>query len=355
MKLLDLYTDYLISQNKYATATGLSDMVSGDVSHDKVTRFLNGDLLDSKALWSYIKPTLRQHEQETGGVLILDDTIEEKPYTDENDIVCWHHCHSKNRHVKGMNILSCLVRYDVMTLPVGYEIVKKDVRFCDVKTKQEKRQASISKNEHFRSLIGQAVKNQVLFDHVLADNWFAAKDNLDDIHYELKKKFIIGIKSNRTVALSKKDKKNKVFTQVKALELEDGKAIKVWLKDNVFPVMLLKKTFTNEDGTTGILYLISNDLDRDETELYVLYQKRWQIETYHKSIKQNASLAKSPTKRVRSQANHIFASIVAFCKLEMLKFNTALNHFALKYKLIVNANQAALEQLRKFQNINAPA
>ena len=71
MNLLDLYTDYLIIQNKYATATGLSDMVSGDVSHDKVTRFLNGDLLDSKALWSYIKPTLRQHEQETGGVLIL--------------------------------------------------------------------------------------------------------------------------------------------------------------------------------------------------------------------------------------------------------------------------------------------
>jgi len=32
---------------------------------------------------------------------------------------------------------------------------------------------------------------------------------------------------------------------------------------------------------------------------------------YHKSIKENASLAKSPTKKMRSQANHIFASIVA--------------------------------------------
>jgi len=320
-----------------------------------VTRFLNGDLKDSKALWAYIKPSLRRHEQATGGVLILDDTIEEKPYTDENDIVCWHHCHSKNRHVKGMNILSCLVRYDDMTLPVGYEIVHKDVRFCDLKTKQEKRCASISKNEHFRSLVGQSVKNKVLFDHVLADNWFAAKDNLDYIHYELNKKFIIGIKSNRTVALSKEDKKNQLFTQVKNLELEDGKAQKVWLKDNAFPVMLLKKIFTNEDGTTGILYLISNDLDRNGIELYTLYQKRWKIETYHKSIKQNASLAKSPTKRVRSQANHIFASIVAFCKLEMLKFNTALNHFALKYKLIVTANQATLQQLRKLQNIQPRA
>jgi hypothetical protein len=39
--ILDIYTDYLICQNKYATATGLSDMLSGDISHDKITRFLS--------------------------------------------------------------------------------------------------------------------------------------------------------------------------------------------------------------------------------------------------------------------------------------------------------------------------
>ena len=32
MDMLDIYTDYLISQNKYATATGLSDMVDGEIS-----------------------------------------------------------------------------------------------------------------------------------------------------------------------------------------------------------------------------------------------------------------------------------------------------------------------------------
>ena len=40
MDMLDIYTDYLICQNKHATATGLSDMVDGEFSHDKVTRFL---------------------------------------------------------------------------------------------------------------------------------------------------------------------------------------------------------------------------------------------------------------------------------------------------------------------------
>jgi hypothetical protein len=36
-----------------------------------------------------VKPFVREVQGEAG-VLILDDAIEEKPYTDENDRVCWH-------------------------------------------------------------------------------------------------------------------------------------------------------------------------------------------------------------------------------------------------------------------------
>ena len=35
MDMLDMYTDYLICQNKYATATGLPDMVDGAFSKNK--------------------------------------------------------------------------------------------------------------------------------------------------------------------------------------------------------------------------------------------------------------------------------------------------------------------------------
>ena len=79
--------------------------------------------------------------------------------------------------------------------------------------------------------------------------------------------------------------------------------------------------------------------------LYDVYQKRWRIGEYHKSVKQNASLEKSPTKTVMTQCNHVFASIIAYCKLEFLKFKTKLNHFAIKYKLIVRANQIAMQEL----------
>jgi hypothetical protein len=49
---IDLYTDYLISIQGKATATGLSDMLEGEVSHDQITRFLSKELLDSIAFYS---------------------------------------------------------------------------------------------------------------------------------------------------------------------------------------------------------------------------------------------------------------------------------------------------------------
>lgn len=347
--ILDIYTDYLICQNKHATATGLSDMLSGDVSHDKITRFLSSGDLGSKELWEYVKPTLRSHQQ-SDGVLILDDFIEEKPYTDENDVVCWHYSHSKGHTLKGINVLSCMVAYDKVSLPIGYETIKKELQYCDIETKKLRRKSSITKNQLFRKLIKQACDNQVLFKHVLADNWFGSKENMEYIHNDLKKIFIFGIKSNRKLALSKEDAIRGKFQPAKSLELKEDIAQQVWMKGLSFPVQVLKKIFKNEDGSTGILYLVSNDMQVDAESLYKIYQKRWKIEEYHKSIKQNASLAKSPTKTIRTQCNHIFASIIAYCKLELLSLKTHLNHFAIKYKLIVRANQIALNELNNIRD-----
>jgi hypothetical protein len=72
---LELYTDYLISTFGSATATGVSAMVDGDVSHDRVTRFLSERAYTSKDLWLQVKSTVRQIEGDDG-VLIFDDTIQ---------------------------------------------------------------------------------------------------------------------------------------------------------------------------------------------------------------------------------------------------------------------------------------
>ena len=345
MDMLDLYSDYLIFQNKYATATGLSDLVDGAFTHDKVTRFLRLEDFGSKSLWNYVKKPVRTQES-VGGVLIVDDSIEEKPYTDENEINCWHYSHAKGTVLKGINILTCMIRYDDFSVPIGYEVIKKDISYSDIKSKQTRRKSSVTKNQLFQSLIAQAITNKVMFDYVLADNWFGSKVNMVRIHKDLQKSFIIGIKSNRTLALSENDANNRRFQQVRTLEIEENVAYTVWLRGLDFPVRLLKKVFKNENGSTGILYLVSNDMLSSAERLYEVYQKRWRIEEYHKSIKQNASLTKSPTRTVKTQCNHIYASIIAYCKLEMLKIKTHLNHFAIKYKLIVRANQIAWQELK---------
>lgn len=346
-KMLDIYSDYLISQTHHATATGLSRLLDGDLSHDQITRFLHKEELTSKDLWQYVKPEIRRNETETGGVFIVDDTIEEKIYTDENDTVCWHYSHAKGRCIKGINLLSGLIRYGDFALPVSYEAIRKDVYFCDLEDKKEKRRSSISKNELFRNMLEQSVKNQLKYGYVLADSWFGSKDNMEFINYELEKTFIFGMKANRLLALSEEQRKKGQYQNLSTLHLEDNETRIVWLKDLSFPVKLLKRIFKNENGTTGVLYLVTNALNLDADQIYDIYQKRWRIEEYHKSIKQNASLEKSPTKVPRSQRNHIFASIIAYCKLEFLKMKTAMNHFALKYKLILRANQMAYAELQK--------
>ena len=145
--------------------------------------------------------------------------------------------------------------------------------------------------------------------------------------------------------MSMDDKRNGNYQKLDAALLEDGVPQTVYLKDINFPVQIMKKIFKNEDGSSGTLYLATNDLDIDGEQLLQLYKKRWGIEEYHESLKQNASFEKSPARAVRSQLNHIFYSILSFCKLERLKWKTSLNHFAIKYKLILKANQAAMQEL----------
>ena len=78
---LELYTDYLLSSFGYTTATGLSRMIEGQVTHDQITRFLSAEEFTSKDLWTLVKPTIREVEQDDA-VLIFDDTIQEKPVND---------------------------------------------------------------------------------------------------------------------------------------------------------------------------------------------------------------------------------------------------------------------------------
>ena len=341
---LELYTDYLISSFSYTTATGLSFALDGAVSHDQVTRWLSSTDVDSKDLWKKVKPLVRAVESQDG-VLIFDDTVEEKRYTDENEFITHHFDHTVGRSVKGINLLSCLYHSKGTNVPVSFRPVLKPVKYIDPKTGRERRKSVKTKNEEVREMLQVATcQNQIKYRYVLADVWFSSSETMKYIKKNLKKEFIFPIKSNRLIRLSETPAHNG-YQSVKLLMVQEDVPTRVRLEGLSFEVLLLKHVYKNEDGSEGTIYLVCSNLTLLADHLLTIYQKRWTVEEYHKSLKSNLGLNKSPTQTVRTQSSHIFASIVAYSKLELLKTKTHLNHFALKTKLYVKALRTSMDEL----------
>ncbi len=290
-----------------------------------------------------------EFEDEASGVLIIDDTIEEKPYTDESELVCWHYDHSKSRNVKGMNLLSTLYRVGEVSVPVAFELVKKTEWVFNKKKNRWQRKSLRTKNELYRRMLEACIKNRIEFRYVLNDVWYASSENMRYIKEDLKKEFIMPLKANRKVALSLEEKQRGNYEQVASIELEPGTVREVYVEQVEFPLLLVKRVFKNEDGSEGVLYLVSSDVTLDCERLTTIYQRRWKVEEYHKSLKSNASLAKSPTKTIRTRSNHVFASNYAFVKLERLKLATKTNHFALRSRMYLKAVEAAFKELQSLR------
>ena len=340
-ELLDFYTDYLITSTSQTTATGLSELLPDTISHDKITRFLSSEDYTSKQLWKLVKPIIREVSMEEG-ILVFDDSISEKPYTAENELVCWHYDHAQGRSVKGINLLTGLyVGKDDISLPVVYDLIRKDTT-----TVEGKRKSSKSKNERMLECLSATINNRLAFGWVISDVWFASSDNMIAIKgYD--KDFIMPLKNNRKVALSAKDKANGRYLPIGSLQLEPGICKEVYLEKIPFPVTIIKEEYVNKDYSTGDLYLVCSDLTASYQQIITLYQKRWKVEEYHKSLKNNSSLASSPTSVERTQSNHIFMSLIGYCKLELFKMRKGLNHFALKAKLYTKAMMAAFKEMKR--------
>ena len=343
--LLELYSDYLLCSFGATTATGLSALLEGSISHDQVTRFLSRSDYDAKTLWRHVKGMIRAVEADDG-VLIIDDTIQEKPHTDENDLICWHYDHSQNRTVKGINLLNCVYHAGDVSLPVTYELITKPILYTDVKTRRVKRMSMRTKNDLMRDMLSVCTRNRIKYRYVLADSWFSAKENLQFIRNSLSKHFVVALKSNRTVALSEQDKRAGRFARIDAQNLTEQEPVQAYIKGLDFPVLLHRQVFTNKDGSTGQMFLACSDLTCDGETIETIYQKRWKVETFHKTLKSNAALAKSPTRRVRTQSNHCFMAIYAAARLEGMRVKHRLNHFALRSRLYLKAIRYAFQELQ---------
>lgn len=346
---LDIYTDYLISSSGPTSATGLSRLYDGAISHDQVTRLLTNSYLESKDLWSKSKPLIRVAEQSQAldefAVLIVDDSILEKAHTDANAMMTTHWDHSVGRFVKGLNFVSLLYQLGQLSLPISVTLIEKTVREWDAKKLQYKFKSEFTKNEYLQQMLSIA-QQQVPYRYLLADSWYSSADNMNYV-LGLKHHFIFALESSRTVALSESARSQGQFQTLDALAFPDKGTLTVYLRSVKEAVQVAKQLFTNKDGSQGTLYLVSSDTSLDYQQMTTIYQRRWKIEEYHKSLKQNASMGASPTKTPDSQANHFYASMLAYIKLEALKIKHAIGHFRLKAQLYAVGLKAMHQQLAR--------
>lgn len=346
---VDIYTDYLISSTGQVSATGLSKLYDGAISHDQVTRMLTNEYLDSTDLWRKAKPLIRRAEaalqKDEFAVLIVDDTIVEKPYTDESALITTYWDHSQKCYVKGVNLLTLFYQLNELALPISAQLIEKTQPQLDKKTQKTKFKSEYTKNEYLQQML-RVAQQQFDYKYLLADSWYASKENMNCV-LGLKHHFIFALESSRTVALSEQDRKQGKFQPIDSLVFPDKTPLRVFLRSVDEALLVVRQVFTNKDGSQGCLYLITSDTTLNYDHITTIYQRRWKVEEYHKSLKQNTSIGNSPTKTPDTQSNHFFASMLAYIKLEALKLKLSVGHFRLKAQLYMAGLKTMHAELSK--------
>ena len=301
---LDLYTKFLIAnQNKYS-GVELSKTSSGSLSHDSVSRWLKEQEFDSKNLWSHVKNMI---DKETG-YLIADDSVLDKRFSRNNALVGKHWSGNEHRLISGIDLVNLL-------WTKGHECIPVDYRIYQSGEKKEK-----TKNDHFRDMLTVAKKRGFKPYYVLGDCWYGSVENMKFIQKQ-GWKFIFGAKENRKVSITKN-----IYVSIRDLDWSKTLVQKVWLKE--FGFVLAAKIVIKDDD---VRYLVTNDLSLTEVETFKNHNDhRWNIETFHRGIKQTTGIEKCYSTLECSQRNHIFASFVAFVKLEYTRLHEGISWYEQK-------------------------
>ena len=289
---MPLYISFLISEPHYPSACRLAKLMN--ISHDSVNRFILRESYTPKDLFDQAKQQLDLKE----GVLSVDDSVLDKPYSHQMALVGHFWSGKHHRSVKGINLIT-LYYTDIKGhhLPVNYRIYNK----LDHKTK----------NDYFLEMLDEVILWGLTPAFVTGDSWYSGTKNLKAIKNK-GLSFMFALKSNRHVSLKKKE-----FMPVQSLDIpDDGQT--VWLREFGF-IKAFRTTLKNEHRHYA-LYLA------DETQLgnikrlnfNEIHDKHWQIEQYHRAIKQVCHIEHSQVRAERGVRNHIFAALSGYVHLQKM-------------------------------------
>jgi len=123
------------------------------------------------------------------------------------------------------------------------------------------------------------------------------------------------------------------YYSIADLGLTDKQVRKVWLKEYGH-VLVCKVVATNGD----IVYLATSDLTLTDYDDFINHwQHRWDIEEFHRGIKQTTGIEKCYSIKAESQKTHIFAAFTAFIKLEKKRLSDNISWYEQKASISRNS------------------
>jgi hypothetical protein len=322
------YCQYLLSSQINYTITNLAEHLE-NISHDKINYYLKKEKLTPRLLWDNVKDVIMTDDN---GYVIFDDSVLDKRYSEEIEIVRRQYSGNEHSVLKGIGVVSCvyvnpkLQRFWV----VDYRIFNPD---ADGKTKID----------HVKDMLQNLVYHKLLpFDTVLMDTWYAVHnlmlyiDSLDKIYY-------CPLKNNRLVddTFGKEKYKRIELLQWSEEELECGKIIKI----KGFPANKKVKLFRVTVSTNRTDYVVTNDLSQSSTDVVQEVCKiRWKIEEFHREIKQLTGIESCQCRKARLQINHIACAMLVWVRLKNLAYRTGQTIYEIKHNLLSNY---LIEQLKR--------
>ncbi len=315
------YINFIIATPRDVTATEAERVQpeSKDApAHDAFTRLLSRLEPDAETLWQEAKTQIDLQS----GILVLDDSTLEKPYSQFNALVYRHWSGKQKAVVNGINLITLLWTDGERCVPVDYRIFDKD---RDRKTK----------NDHFAEMLLAAFERGFNPELVCFDSWYGSVENLK-LARVLGWHFLTRLKVNRQIRVNKGS-----WQAVAEAGLCGGNGTIVWLKGfGEIKVFCVRAT----DGTAE--YWATSLQQMSEAERESFAKSAWRIEMYHRALKQQCLIERAQCRRLRPVLNHIGLCIRAFVRLESHCYRERISWIEAKTSIIRDAVRAYLSNPR---------
>ena len=287
-----MYIGFLLSEPKYVSCRRLGEVMN--ISHDSVNRFLNRESYDGKDLFNEVKPLINL----CGGTLSVDDSVLDKPYSKYIAFIGYFWSGKHHASVQGINLVTMYYTDpEGNSYPVNFRVVDKS--------------ENKTKNDYFLEMLAELLAWGLKPEMVTGDSWYACAKNLKAIrNYGLG--FMFAIKSNRIVSIEKGHQQ-----QVQTLEIPENGLI-AWLKE--YGNVKLFRTQLKDQLRHYVVYLPNEEklAEFNRAEFDVEHAKHWQIEQYHRAIKQVCNIENFQVRGEQATKNHLFAAIYSYVQLQKL-------------------------------------